>query len=97
MKIDMTIQFNGVDGSLLVENGKPLTVGKIITNALMGTFEEDKKLTGEEKADLFSLWFDKIKDKDKAEVTSKESELIRKRVGYAYAPIVVGQIYKLIE
>lgn len=97
MKIDLMHTFNGVDGEPLVENGKPLTVGKIITNAIMGSYEQDKTLTGEHKADLFSLWFDKVKDKDKTDFTSKEVELIRKRVGYGYSPIVVGQIYKLIE
>jgi len=94
---DLTIKFTDQLGKALVDADGEVTLAKVITTALLSPMEDDKTMSGQEKADLFNLWFDKIKDNKEADLTSEDKVLIKERVGKAYAQIIVGQVYKILK
>jgi|SRR6056300_1892543 len=97
MKIDLTTTFTDEQGSTLQDTKGEVTLSKVITTALLSPMKDDDKLSGQEKADLFNLWFDQVKDKDKADLKSEDKVLIKERVGKAYAQIIVGQVFKILK
>jgi hypothetical protein len=94
---DLTIKFTDQLGKALVDVDGEVTLAKVITTALLSPMEDDKTMSGQEKADLFNLWFDKIKDNKEADLTSEDKVLIKERVGKAYAQIIVGQVFKILK
>jgi len=94
---DLTIKFTDQLGKALVDADGEVTLAKVITTALLSPMEDDKTMSGQEKADLFNLWFDKIKDNKEADLTSEDKVLIKERVGKAYAQIIVGQVFKILK
>jgi len=94
---DLTIKFTDQLGKALVDADGDVTLAKVITTALLSPMEDDKTISGQEKADLFNLWFDKIKDNKEADLTSEDKVLIKERVGKAYAQIIVGQVFKILK
>jgi len=95
--IDLKQTFTNESGKDLSDDKGAVTLGKVIQTALLSPMEDDKNLSGQEKADLFNLWFDKIKDAKEADLTSEDKVLIKERVGKAYAQIIVGQVFKIIK
>ncbi len=97
MKIDLTTSFTNENGQNIKDGEQDLTIGKVITTAILSPMKDDDKLTGEEKANLFNLWFDKIRNKKTADLEPEEIILIKERVGKAYAQIIVGQSFKILK
>lgn len=98
MKIKLeTVIVNEVGEEMDISEGKKATLSAIITTALLTPFKQDDNMSGEEKAELFNIWFDKIKDKKEADLKPEEVVKIKKRIGYGFPPIVVGQAYKLLN
>lgn len=56
----------------------------------------EKEQNAEEKVRAYQLAI-KIQEGGEVEVTAEEIALIKKKVGEAYAPIVVGQIFEILE
>ncbi len=98
MKLDLTKGLVNVNGDILkTPTGEVATVGLTITQSLLTELNGDEKLEGVKKAELFNLWFDKIKDKKEADFKPEEVVLIKERIGKAYGMLVVGQMYKLLD
>ena len=95
MKLNQT--FTNELGEDLADDKGSITLGKVIQTALLSPMKDDDMLSGQEKADLFNLWFDKIKGADEADLTSEDKVLIKDRVGRAYSQIVVGQVFKILK
>lgn len=88
------------DGKVLMKdevNEVPLTLNDVVTSALLNTVEGDDKLPGTKKAELFSIWFDKVKDKEVLDVTTEEKASIKERIGKAYFQLIVGQAWNYLE
>lgn len=100
MKIDLTKTFTTIEGKTMKESGEnspELTLGFVATQAILNVLPGDDNLTGVEKNELFTLWFDNIKDKQKAELTAEQVSKIKERIGKAYPALIVGQAYKLLD
>ncbi len=96
IKLDTTLV--GIEGTPLKdEKGNETNYGLVITNALLTPLQGDDKMEGKKKAELFNIWFDKIKDQDEAELTSEEVVVVKERIGMMYPPLIVGQMYKLLK
>lgn len=95
--INLKQTFSNEIGEDLQGKDGAVTLGEIITTALLSPMEGDDKISGQEKADLFNLWFDKVKDAKEADLTSEDKVLIKERVGKAYAQIVVGQVFRILK
>ena len=98
MKIDFNIVLRDMDGEILVaENGKEATLKGAAINALLGVFQDESTLSGEDKLKRWEIAV-KVKESDlTTEFTIEELVVIKKMIGKAYAPIIVGQAWKLLE
>lgn len=96
MKINFNQTLNNITGEVLKEGDKEITLKPIIINALMGSYEDEKTLSGEDKLARYEL-ATKINQTEEAEITVEEASQIKKLVGKAYSTLIVGQVYKILE
>ena len=109
MVIDLTTQLRDMDCKLLEQDkpvfddaGKvtstikePVLLGKLCKSALLQANEEDK---ADEKVTRFELSLRLSMAKgDDIDLEAEDVTLIKKLVGKMYAPLVVGQVYRLLE
>ena len=87
-----------LDGKVINSlSGEPATVRGVVIEALLATFNDETHLSGEEKLKRWEL-ASKIKNTaDPVELTAEEITLIKKLVGKAYGPLVVGRTWKILE
>jgi hypothetical protein len=92
--IQALVNFNGkplqemVDGKLV-----DITVRTVTVNVLLSPKEKDK---GTDKIRKYDLAM-RIYKEDSVQLTLEEATLIKELVGEAFGPIVVGQLYKMLE
>lgn len=97
MKIDFNIELKNMDGEVLRDGDKVLTLGAASINALMSTYPDEKNVSGEDKLKRYDLSL-RIKNSDiSSDYKSEEITLIKKLIGKAFTPLVVGQAYKILE
>jgi hypothetical protein len=96
MKLDVTQQLSGYDGTPMYDDEKqPLTMRSIILTAL-NSFTQGEHPTGEEKAKIYSLSV-KISTNDQAELSLDDRTLIKKRAEMILRPITLGPVIAAIE
>lgn len=95
-KIDFTQPLIGADKKTIPtsDSKKPLTLGDVAGGALMSVLEEDKTATGEQKYKLFVL---AQKVLSNHALTVDDIATIKKRIGVAYGPGVVGPAWNLLD
>jgi len=96
MTLDVTQVLLGLDGKPIIDGDKPVTLRPICTNALMATMDTDKGMSGEDKVAIWSL-AGKIHKEDRPVLDAKEVVLLKKRVGDAYGPAIVGPAFLLLN
>jgi len=77
-----------------VSGSRPLTLKSVCLNSLMGQFEDEKGLSGEEKIKRFLL-AKKINEGGE-ELKSEEIAEIKKLVSKAYATLIVGRVFEIL-
>lgn len=97
MKIDLTQTFTDQEGKTIQDKKGDLTSGKAITEVLLNQLQGDDKITGEEKAQYWTIWFDKIKDQKEAKLTVEEAATIKERIGRGWPQLIVGPMFKLLD
>ncbi len=100
MKINLLQELKTLEGEVLkiAREGKaeePMTLKNPCINALMGAYEDERNLSGEEKVKRYEL-ATKIQAFSEVEFTPEEAVLVRKLVAKAYSPLVVGQVWKML-
>ena len=65
----------------------------VVVNALLSPVEKDTGMKKMEKEELAR----KIYQNDSVDLTIEQVKLIKDRIGEMYAPIVVGQCWRLLE
>jgi len=98
MKINTKTKLKSLNGELLKDtlaDGKTteMTLGSALINALLVPVQNEK---GEEKVKKYELGV-RIYQNDEIDLTAEEAALVKKRIGDVYGPIVVGQVFRLIE
>ena len=98
----MTVLFGKVlldeeDKEIKGKGGKPFTLKDACIQALTATYQDEQILPGEEKFKRYEL-YQKIKAlTDPAELLSDDIVSLKKLVGKAYGPLVVGQCWNALE
>lgn len=77
------------------KESKPATVKSIVIDALLATFQDEASLSGEEKMKRYVLATSIHKGAN--EVSVEDVGMIKKLVGKAYAPLIVGQVWQVLE
>lgn len=98
MKVDVTQVFKTMDGQVMIENdGKgnavEATLRMAIVNAVLSPVERE---SGIEKAKKYDLAM-RVYKEDEVDLKAEEITLIKERVGEVFPPLIVGQVFNLLE
>ena len=102
MKVDFSQIMCDLDGNILTEQpgnpeARPIALRTLAVNSLMAFGDDDKNMSGEEKVKRYDLAFMIHNSKDEPiEIAVEDVALIKKQVGRIYAPLLVGQAWKLL-
>ena len=96
MQIDVSRKIQGLDAKDLDVEGEPLMLASVIVNAMMASPERGDQDTGEQKLKRYRLGM-KVLDGGMVEISNEDAVLINARVGQFYGPLVVGQVYDILE
>lgn len=84
------------DGKVIGSDKEDVVFGHMLKIALLQAHEEDKKV--DEKVTRFELSLRLVAAKDKEiDLEAEDIVLLKKLVGRMYAPLVVGQVFRLLE
>jgi len=72
---------------------KDVTLRMVVVNALLSPVEKDTGMKKMEKEELARM----VYQNDSVDLTIEQVKLIKDRIGEMYAPIVVGQVWRLLE
>ena len=96
MKIDLNNKIKTLEGEPVLEKDEPVTFAHPCINALLSN-HPDETVSGEEKLRRYQL-AKRISDTLGAvTLTIEEAALIKTLVPKLYTPLVVGQLYELME
>lgn len=98
MKVDVTQVFKTMDGQVMIDNdGKgnavEATLRMAIVNAVLSPVERE---SGIEKAKKYDLAM-RVYKEDEVDLKAEEITLIKERVGEVFPPLIVGQVFNLLE
>lgn len=97
MRKDFTLQLKDLDGNVIKEKDKEVTLCTVALSALMMSYEDERQLTGKEKADRYQLAMKINKRPGEVDVTAEQLAMVKMVIGKAFGPLVVGQVYELLE
>jgi hypothetical protein len=98
--LDFTQQITQFDGSdLMGTDGKPtrLTLESVAENALLGTYNDEQNLTGEEKLKRYHLAMKIYDHKTDAELSAEELALVKRLIAKSYNTLVMGRAWELLD
>lgn len=101
MKINFSAVLRNLDGEPLMRQSQmadaqaqPMTLANAACDALI--IPDSQQQSGDEKAAQFALAM-KIVKGGEVEITPEQATLIKKRIGAAFGPLVVGRAYELLN
>lgn len=83
-----------LDGQDALDNGNPVILRNLVTSALLNG--ADEKTPPGEKVERYSLAV-KLNEGGDQSLTPEQIVLIKGAVGKLYTPIVVGQLFELLD
>lgn len=85
------------DKALEDENNKPVTLKKIVLNALVATYPGEENLAGDEKLKRWELALKIKNEPDPVSLKAEEVTEIKKLIAKMYGTLVVGQAFKMLD
>jgi hypothetical protein len=97
MTIDFSQRLLTITGAPLTDAGQdvPLTLAAVSVAALLADYKNEQP-TADEKVRRWKL-AQKIHAADEVAIAIEDVALIKKLIGTAYAPLVVGQAFAMLE
>jgi hypothetical protein len=92
----MKINFNQQLKNLRGEDLPNLTLKAVAIEALLAMYEDERTLTGEEKAKRYLL-ATRIYANDELDLTVEEIAQVKQIIGRGYGPLIVGQAWDMLE
>lgn len=74
-----------------------LTLTTVALNALLNTYDDEKALTGKEKADRMQLALKINRKPTEVDITAEQLAKVKELIGKAYGPLIVGRAYEMLE
>ena len=96
MKLELTTKIKSIEGEVLTDKNKEVTLGHVLVESLMANYNNEI-LTGQEKFQRYELAVKVHPTMKVADITVEEAALLKDLVGKAYGPAVVGPVYGLFE
>ncbi len=96
MKLSLDEKILDLSGNqVLTPDGQTLTLANVLSTACVAPLESDRSMSGEEKAKLFEMALKVVQGN--SEFSIEDVAVMKRRIGMAYSPIVVGRSWKLLE
>lgn len=95
MKKNLDTKITTLKGEEVPVNGEPATVRGIVVDALLAQMPGENP-DSKEKVDRYKLAV-RLNDGGEQDLTPEEIVLIKKLVGKNYGPLVVGQVFALLD
>lgn len=96
MKLDFSTKLKDIKGKPIKDGDTEITLGAAAAHALLQRYEDERNLSGDESARRFKLAV-LVVDGGKQEVTVEQAADLKKFVAKAYAPLIVGRVYEIID
>jgi hypothetical protein len=97
MKIDFSVVLKDLDGKPLKDGGEEVTLKSITQMALMAQFRDEAELAATEKVRRFALAMTIQNSNGAAELPVEDVAEIKRLIGRAMGPLVVGRAYELLS
>ena len=91
MKIDFERPLFDLNGEILKDGDKPLVLGIIVVNALMGVYPDEQNLDGSEKVRRYRLATSIYGAEGPLDVAAEDIAMCKKLVGKGFSTLVAGQ------
>jgi len=96
MKIDLSTKVSNLDGTPIPDaDGKPTTLRSIFCNVLT-TQQQGETISGVEKVKRYNL-ATRIYSSDEIDLGIDDIKLLRDLVADGYVPLVVGQVWNILD
>jgi hypothetical protein len=96
VKIKFSAPILDMEKNPVKEGDKDVTLGSVSCTALLATYPDEKELSGDDKVKRFRLAEAAVAGGEQ-EVKVEDAALLKKLIAKAYAPLVVGRAYDIIE
>jgi hypothetical protein len=97
MEISVNQPIIDLDGNELVEEGKPITVGLVIFRSLLGAYQDEQNLSGEEKFSRGELAMRVKSAEDSLILKAEDIVLIKKLVAKMFTTFIVWQMWRILD
>ena len=96
MNVNFRQALKTLSGDEIKEGDAPVTLGAIAINALLAAYPSEQP-TGDEKVQRWRLAQKIFAAGESLDIRSEDVVLIKRLVGIAYAPLIVGQAFDMLE
>jgi len=96
MKIDFSAVIKDLDGDAVKDGDKDATLGRVACTALLASYADEQDLPAEDKMKRLRLAEIAAKGGSQ-EIKVDDVALMKKLIGRAFAPLIVGRAYDIIE
>jgi hypothetical protein len=96
MRINFAQELKTLSGETINRGEATLKLSHVCCDALFAQFEDEKNLSGDEKAKRFVI-ATKVHDATLIDLEIEEIALLKKLVGKAFAALIVGQVYQMFD
>ena len=96
MKIDFSAVIKDLDGDAVKDGETDATLGRVASTALLASYADEQNLPAEDKVKRFRLAEIAAKGGER-EVKVEDVALIKTLIGKAFAPLIVGRAFDIIE
>ncbi len=97
MNYDLSTPLLDRTGRALADGDRPATIATAIANALDTVATDDAKIAGAEKMLRYRLGSRILADPAHVTLTLDEAALCKSLVGAGYGPLIVGQVWSVLE
>ncbi len=101
MKINIHAPFKNLDGTIMTNNDKELQLKDVLVESLLAAFKDEETLTGEEKAKRYQLAMSVYNTNGEEglnfDMKVEDVAMVKKLIGKAYLPLIVGQAYEMLS
>ena len=96
MKIDFSAAIKDFDGDAVKDGDKEATLGRVACTALLASYADEQNLPAEDKIKRFRQAETAAKG-GAQEMKVDDVALMKKLIGKAFAPLIVGRAFDIIE
>jgi len=96
MKINFDVKLKAINGKELNNQGKPIILYDVCSNALLFN-EQDEKMEGKEKLRRLKLARKIYGMKELVSIDVEDVALIKELVAKIYSTLITGQVWELLE